>query len=87
MGLPSMLVPLAIAMDDHQSVNAQPLKNLEAADILPESQFTPELVKTMLMERLNDSTWLENASKAARSAARPGATAALAKLVIKTAQR
>ena len=87
MGLPSMLVPLAIAMDDHQSVNAQPLKNLEAADILPESEFTPELVKTMLMERLNDSTWLENASKAARSAARPDATTALAKLVIKTAQR
>ncbi|PHR92106.1 MAG: undecaprenyldiphospho-muramoylpentapeptide beta-N-acetylglucosaminyltransferase [Robiginitomaculum sp.] len=87
MGLPSLLVPLAIAMDDHQSVNARPLKNLGAADILPEFEFTPESLKTILLERLNDSTWLESASKNARSAAKPGAGTALAKLVAKTAKR
>lgn len=87
MGLPSLLVPLAIAMDDHQRVNARPLKNLGAADILPEFEFTPESLKTILLERLNDSTWLESASKNARSAAKPGAGTALAKLVVKTAKR
>jgi len=87
MGLPSLLVPLAIAMDDHQSVNAQPLKNLGAADILPESEFTAESLKSILMERLNDSSWLESAAAAARSAAKPDATGALARLVIKTVQR
>ncbi len=83
MAKPSLLVPLAIAMDDHQTANALSLKNLGAADILPESEFTAERVKTTLEARLNDSTWLETASRNARSAARPDATTALANLVIK----
>lgn len=87
MGLPSLLVPLAIAMDDHQTFNAKPLKDLGAADILPELEFTPESVKTILLERLNDSVWLENASYSARSAAKPDAGEQLATLVIETAQR
>ncbi|PHR60423.1 MAG: undecaprenyldiphospho-muramoylpentapeptide beta-N-acetylglucosaminyltransferase [Robiginitomaculum sp.] len=84
MGLPSLLVPLAIAMDDHQNVNALPLKNLGAADILPEFEFTSERVKTILMERLNDSTWLKNASQSAISAGKPDAARALAELVVAT---
>ena len=87
MGLPSLLVPLAIAMDDHQSKNALPLKNLDAADILPESRFTPENITHILMERLNDSSWLETASRAAKSLARPKATTDLAELVMQTAKR
>ncbi len=82
MGLPSLLVPLKIALDDHQSVNAMPLKNLDAADILPELEFTPQTVKSMLTERLNDSSWLKTASSKARSAAKPDATTDLAKCVI-----
>jgi len=86
MGLPSLLVPLAIAMDDHQSLNAQPLKDRDAADILPELRFTPENVKTILAERLNDSTWLKNASRNARAQAYLDGANALAKLVTKTVQ-
>ena len=82
MGKPSLLVPLGIAMDDHQSENAKALKNLDAADILPESEFTPERVKTTLEARLNDSNWLETAARAARSTARPDATEAMAQLVV-----
>ncbi|PHS40207.1 MAG: undecaprenyldiphospho-muramoylpentapeptide beta-N-acetylglucosaminyltransferase [Robiginitomaculum sp.] len=85
MGLPSLLVPLKIAMDDHQTVNALPLKNLGAADILPEFEFTPDRVKSILTERLNDSSWLETASGAARSAAKLGATTDLAKCVTRIA--
>ena len=87
MGLPALLVPLAIAMDDHQSINAKPLNDLGAADILPEFEFTPERVKPILMERLNDSVWLENASNSARLAAKPDAGERLAELVAQTAQR
>lgn len=87
MGLPSLLVPLAIAMDDHQTVNAEPLKNLGAADILTESRFTADSLKSILMERLNDSNWLKSASQAAQAAAKPDATRRLADMVIKTAQR
>lgn len=81
MGLPSLLVPLRIAMDDHQSVNALALKTRNCADILPESRFTPEAVKNILWERLRDSTYLAAASSAARSAAKPNATRELAGLV------
>ena len=81
MGLPSLLVPLAIAMDDHQTVNAKALKNLNAADIMPESLFTPEAVKNILEERLRDSSYLVAASCAALTAAKPDATHRLAALV------
>lgn len=81
MGKPSLLVPLGIAMDDHQTVNAMALKSLGAADILPESDFTPESVKTLLEARLNDIDWLETAGAAAYKAAKPNAAADLAALV------
>ncbi|NNE58648.1 MAG: undecaprenyldiphospho-muramoylpentapeptide beta-N-acetylglucosaminyltransferase [Hellea sp.] len=81
MGKPSLLVPLAIAMDDHQTANANSLKSLGAADILPESEFTPEKVKSILEARLSDSNWLENAARSAKSAARTDAAKAMAKLV------
>ena len=81
MGLPSLLVPLTIAMDDHQMVNASALKNRNCADVLPETQFTPEAVKNILLETLRDSTYLAAASRAALTAARPDATTALAGLV------
>lgn len=84
MGKPSLLVPLAIAMDDHQTVNALALKRQGAADILPESEFTAEKVRDTLEARLNDSTWLKTAAKAARKAARPNATRDLAELVKST---
>jgi len=86
MGLPSLLVPLAIAMDDHQSINALSLKKIKAAHILPESQFTPQIVKSILLEKLNDSSWLKTASKAALTAAKPEATADLAQYVIETTE-
>ncbi len=82
MGKPSLLVPLGIAMDDHQTENAKALKSLGAADILPESEFTPERVAKVLEERLNDANWLETAARSARSAATTNATESMAELVI-----
>ena len=81
MGKPSLFVPLGIAMDDHQTMNAQSLKDLDAADILPESQFTPEAIAHILNARLNDSLWLKQAASAARRAAKPNAAAHLVQLV------
>ncbi len=85
MGKPALFVPLRIAMDDHQTINALALKDLGAADILPESEFTAEGVKTTLEDRLNDSHWLETASNSARRAAHTNAAARLADLVISAA--
>ncbi len=84
MGKPSLLVPLAIAMDDHQTANARSLERRDAADILTEFEFTSERVKSILEARLNDSHWLNTAAAAARSAGRPNAAQDLAALVINT---
>jgi UDP-N-acetylglucosamine--N-acetylmuramyl-(pentapeptide) pyrophosphoryl-undecaprenol N-acetylglucosamine transferase len=85
MGKPSLLIPLAIAMDDHQTVNARSLERHGAADILPESEFTPESVAHILQDRLNDSNWLSSAAASARSCGRRNAARDLAQLVIATA--
>ena len=84
MGKPSLLIPLAIAMDDHQTVNARSLERHGAADILPESEFTPESVANILQDRLNDSNWLSSAAASARTLGRPNAAQDLAQLVIAT---
>ena len=84
MGKPSLLIPLAIAMDDHQTINAQSLESHGAADILPESEFTPESVANILQDRLNDSNWLSSAAASARTLGRPNAAQDLAQLVIAT---
>ena len=81
MGVPTVLVPLAIAMDDHQTVNASTLSGPGAAIVLPESAFTPEALARVLEERLADDTWLESAARAARATAKPDATARLVELV------
>ena len=84
MGKPSLLIPLAIAMDDHQTANAKSLQSHEAADILPESEFTSESVANILQDRLNDSNWLSSAAASARALGRPNAARDLAQLVITT---
>ena len=82
MGVPSLLVPLDIAMDDHQRFNANSLVNKNAADILLESEFTPENIKTILENRLNDSNWLKKASEQSKSVSRPNSASELTNLVI-----
>ncbi len=84
MGKPSLLIPLAIAMDDHQTVNAKTLESHGAADILPESEFTSEAVVNILQDRLNDSNWLSSAAASARAVGRPNAARDLAQLVVET---
>lgn len=84
MGKPSLLIPLAIAMDDHQTANAKSLQSHKAADILPESEFTPDSVANILQDKLNDSNWLSSAAAAARAVGRPNAARDLAQLVVTT---
>jgi UDP-N-acetylglucosamine--N-acetylmuramyl-(pentapeptide) pyrophosphoryl-undecaprenol N-acetylglucosamine transferase len=82
MGVPSLLVPLDIALDDHQRFNANALASKSAADILLESEFTPEKIKTTLESRLNDSNWLQKASEQSKSVSRPNSASELTSLVI-----
>lgn len=79
-GRPAILVPLAIATDDHQTGNAQALAGVGAADVLPEGQFRPQRLAALLAERLGDPHSLSVRGAAARVAAKPNAAAALANL-------
>lgn len=85
MGKASILVPLAIAMDDHQTANAQTLESRGAAHIVPESKLTVEALSTLLTGVLIDTDWLDQAGQSAAKLARPDAARDLAAIVISAA--
>lgn len=80
-GRPSILVPLAIAMDDHQTGNARVLSEAGAAIVLSESQFNSQSLGAALSSLLADPGRLETMAGAAKRRVKQGAAAALADLV------
>ncbi|UQZ88692.1 undecaprenyldiphospho-muramoylpentapeptide beta-N-acetylglucosaminyltransferase [Deltaproteobacteria bacterium Smac51] len=72
-GLPSVLVPLPTAADDHQTVNARHLSERDAAILLPQKELTPEILAETVSGLLKDRTKLAAMSKAAGQTAQPGA--------------
>ena len=67
-GRPSMLIPLKIAMDDHQSANAGTLVDAGAADLIDEDNLFPALVGELIQTRLEDGEDLRARASAARAA-------------------
>lgn len=51
--LPSILIPLPTAADDHQSGNADAIGKNRAGYVLPQSRFTPEQLAKLLTESLD----------------------------------
>lgn len=80
-GRASILVPLAIAMDDHQSGNARVLSQANAALVLPENGFNEVVLGEALSTLLADSGKLRAMAGAAKGRVKQGAAAALADLV------
>ncbi len=84
-GRGAILVPLAIAMDDHQSGNAgvlaRDLSGASAAIVLPESGFNEISLREALEGLLAEPARLQLMAKAAKGRVRSGAAAALADLV------
>jgi UDP-N-acetylglucosamine--N-acetylmuramyl-(pentapeptide) pyrophosphoryl-undecaprenol N-acetylglucosamine transferase len=80
-GRPSILVPLPGAIDDHQSANARALVAARGASAIAQSDLTPALLAEQLALLLDEPDMLVHAARAARSVARPDATARLADLV------
>jgi UDP-N-acetylglucosamine--N-acetylmuramyl-(pentapeptide) pyrophosphoryl-undecaprenol N-acetylglucosamine transferase len=80
-GRPSILVPLPIAIDDHQSANARALVRAGGAWVYPQPEFTPSALTARLVELLPNPAALAAAAVAARTQARPDAAARLADLV------
>jgi UDP-N-acetylglucosamine--N-acetylmuramyl-(pentapeptide) pyrophosphoryl-undecaprenol N-acetylglucosamine transferase len=80
-GKPSILVPLKIAMDDHQRFNAKLLSDVGAAEVASEDVLTVEVMARALHTLLSDPQRLTRMAAAARSVAKPRAAEALADLV------
>jgi UDP-N-acetylglucosamine--N-acetylmuramyl-(pentapeptide) pyrophosphoryl-undecaprenol N-acetylglucosamine transferase len=85
-GLPSILVPLAIAADDHQRFNAKLLADVGAAEVVLEKELTAEGLAERLAGLLADPEGLARRAAAARSVAQPEAAERLAELVEATAR-
>ena len=80
-GKPSILVPLKIAMDDHQTYNAKLLTDVSAAEVAAEDVLTAEVMTKALATLLGHPDRLVRMAAAARSVAKPRAAEALADLV------
>lgn len=80
-GLPSLLIPLKIAMDDHQRFNAASLAEAGGAEVVLEDEATVERLAAVLLSLLSDPARLAAMSAGARSAALPDATAEMADMV------
>jgi UDP-N-acetylglucosamine--N-acetylmuramyl-(pentapeptide) pyrophosphoryl-undecaprenol N-acetylglucosamine transferase len=79
-GRPAILVPLAIAADDHQTANAEGLTSVGAADVFRERDFNAEALAAVLAKRLGDTHGLAVRAAAARASGKPEATKLLADL-------
>ena len=85
--LPSILIPLKIATDDHQRLNAKALVDAGAAQVILEDDLTVDRLAQALQGVLGDPARLSAMSAAARSVAIPDAAQRLADLVEATAGR
>jgi UDP-N-acetylglucosamine--N-acetylmuramyl-(pentapeptide) pyrophosphoryl-undecaprenol N-acetylglucosamine transferase len=85
-GRPSILVPLAIALDDDQGQNAKYLADVGGAEVARESQLTVASLSGALEKLLTNPARLARMAAAARSVAIPDAAERLADVVEQTAR-
>lgn len=84
-GLPSILIPLKIATDDHQRANAKLLADAGAAWVITEDDLTVDSMSAAVQSLLSDPSGLAARAASARAVAIPDAAGRLADLVERTA--
>lgn len=78
---PSLLIPFALAADDHQRKNAEALVGAGAAQMLLEKELTPERLLAALIRLFGDSAELRRMSEQARQLAHPDAASRIASMI------
>jgi len=86
-GRASLLVPFAAAADDHQRKNAEVLVAAGAAEMLLQSDVTPESLYVALVSLLTDEPRRTEMAARAKSLARPGALERIAAMVLQLAEK
>ena len=86
-GKASLLVPFALAADDHQRKNAEVFRDAGAARMLIETEFAnPDAVLGELVSMLDDCEVLRTMGERARTLARPDAAREIAGMVLELAR-
>jgi len=86
-GLPSILVPLPNAIDDHQNKNAQQFADHGAAIILPQSQMNRDQLLALLVSLTIDKARLQRMAWEAKKLAQPQAAQQVADICLSIARR
>ena len=86
-GRPSILVPFARALDDHQTVNARALADVGAAWLMPQDAFKPDALAARLESYLTLPDSLVQTANAAKNLGIRDAAQRLAQLVLGIAQK
>lgn len=80
-GRPSILIPLAIATDDHQTANARALASSGAAIVVQETQLNAETLADLIKTVLADGEGAQHMALAAAAQGKPDAAVLLADMV------
>lgn len=80
-GRPSILIPYAHALGDHQTANAKPLVSANAAEMIQQSALTPASLSAHIALILGDPARATAMAQAALTVAKPDAADRLADLV------
>jgi UDP-N-acetylglucosamine--N-acetylmuramyl-(pentapeptide) pyrophosphoryl-undecaprenol N-acetylglucosamine transferase len=84
-GLGAVLVPFPHAVDDHQTRNAEALVAIGAAELMQESDLDAHVLAQRLQSLLHDRAALLAMAEAARTLAKPDATAVIARACLEVA--
>lgn len=86
-GRPTILIPLPIATDDHQTANAREMARAGGARMIPQPQFTPETLARQIEVLAANPEALADVAARALSVGRPRAAQDLADLVERVANK
>jgi UDP-N-acetylglucosamine--N-acetylmuramyl-(pentapeptide) pyrophosphoryl-undecaprenol N-acetylglucosamine transferase len=86
-GRPSILVPYPYALDHDQAANAAALVATGGAQVVAQSELSPERLSAMIASAMKEPERLEKMAAAAKRAGRPDAAIALADMVVAVAER
>lgn len=76
-GRASILVPFALAADNHQELNARAMESAGGAIVIPERDLTPERLASVITELAADPERSRRMGREARGLAQPDATGTL----------
>jgi UDP-N-acetylglucosamine--N-acetylmuramyl-(pentapeptide) pyrophosphoryl-undecaprenol N-acetylglucosamine transferase len=85
MGLPSILVPLPHAIDDHQTKNAAYLADADAAILISQAELTAMSLTQTIGDLLTNPQRLDDMAEKASSLAKPDATQQVANICLEVA--